>query len=95
MEITYRKTHSEPVSPYAGFRGTYVVYDVLLDGERIGEVFNFRATGAWKGGGYDNHSGYGHGHWAWCADTAPEGEYPTRAEAVADMATVRAARQAA
>lgn len=90
MEITFRKTHSEMVSPYAGFSGTYVVYDVLLDGECIGEVWNMRATGSVSG--YDNRSDHGCGHWAWCADTAVESEYPTRSEAVADMAAVRAAR---
>lgn len=89
MEITYRKIQSEPVSPYAGFRGTYVEYEVLVDGEHIGNVWNFRATGGansqGRAGGYANNSVYGHGRWAWQADLAPEAEYATRSEAVSDM----------
>jgi hypothetical protein len=61
-------------------------YGVLVDGERIGVVWKFRATGTGSMRRYtSNRSDYGVGHWAWAADLAPEDEYPTRAAAVEDM----------
>lgn len=71
-------------------------YRVLLDGEDIGEVWRVRFPGSASpagaiGGFRANHGGYRTGHNGWVADTAPEDEYPTRREAVEDMAAVRAA----
>lgn len=68
-------------------------YEVLADGEHVGNVWKVR-YGGWASG-RDNHSGYRTGHWGWQADTAPEADYPTRAEAVADMAAVRVRQQVA
>lgn len=72
-------------------------YRVTLDGETIGNVWRVRFPGSASpqgsiGGYRDNHDGYRCGHWSWVADSAPEDEYPTRAEAVDDMRAVREAR---
>lgn len=59
------------------------VYMAYVDGVRLGEVRKIRhsAGSEFRKG---NGSGWGKGSWGWEADGAPEIDYPTRSNAVAD-----------
>lgn len=64
-------------------------YDIVIDGETVGEVWRFRASasGEFRKG---NSSRWGKGSWRWSAVGAPEPEYSTRSAAVAEA--IRAKR---
>ncbi len=79
--VKFSSVYTEGNQRYGGWQRAEE-YDVYVDGLKVTAARKVRYSG-WLSN-RTNSTAYRRGHWGWEADGAPETDYPTRADAVAE-----------